>query len=180
MIEKPSEGERIAVMCIGNMLMLDEGLGPRVAEELIKRYEFPEGVDVLDSGTMGMSLLADFKHYDFILVVDAVDNTGEEPGTVVRFSPEDIASYTVMHSAHDIRFIDVLEASELLGYRPVGRCIGVQVENMNPVELTMGLTPAVEAAVPLVIQTVLATLADRDVKGIVCKATGLVVDASGA
>ena len=87
-----NEPERIAVMCIGNTLMLDEGVGPRVAEELLSRFSFPEHVDVLDCGTMGMSLLSVMRRYDVILVVDAVDNTGHPPGTVLNF-PRSIASY---------------------------------------------------------------------------------------
>ncbi|MDR3052894.1 MAG: hydrogenase maturation protease, partial [Coriobacteriales bacterium] len=64
--------ERIAVLCIGNILMLDEGVGPRVAHELLERYSLPDTVEVLDRGTMGMSLLGEFKRFHTILVVDAV------------------------------------------------------------------------------------------------------------
>lgn len=167
-----NEPERIAVMCIGNTLMLDEGVGPRVAEELLSRFSFPEHVDVLDCGTMGMSLLSVMRRYDVILVVDAVDNTGHPPGTVLTFSPEDIASYAQPHSAHDTRFIDVLEAADLIGYRPQGYCLGVQILNMNPAQMTIGLTQPVEKAVPLLVYSVLRFLFDRGV--LICdKATDL-------
>ncbi|NTU89482.1 MAG: hydrogenase maturation protease [Actinobacteria bacterium] len=167
--------EHIAVMCIGNLLLLDEGVGPAVARMLIDTFEFPAGVDVLDSGTMGMSLLGEFRDYDFILTVDAVDGTGEEPGTVFTFLPEDMADNMVMHGAHDTRFIDVLQASALLGFEPVGECIGVQIENMSPENLVIGLTPKVEAALPLVCETVCAKLYARGVRGIIRKDTGVQV-----
>jgi hydrogenase maturation protease len=141
--------------------MLDEGVGPRVAAELLSRYRFPENVEVLERGTMGMALLSDLKRFDVILLVDAVDNTGEAPGTVVTFLPEDIAPYEAFHGAHDTRFIDVLEAAALLEYTPEAHCLGIQVENMSPAEYTIGLTPAVEAAVPFVIECILGFLKQR-------------------
>jgi hydrogenase maturation protease len=144
--------------------MLDEGVGPRVAAELVARYRFPENVEVLDRGTMGMALLSDLKRFDVVLLVDAVDNTDEPPGTVVTYLPQDIAPYEAFHGAHDTRFIDVLEAAALLGYAPEGHCLGVQVQNMAPATCTLGLTLPVEAAIPFVVECVLAFLRQRGVE----------------
>jgi hydrogenase maturation protease len=155
--------QKIAILCIGNILMMDEGAGPRVAKELSAHYAFPENVEVLERGTMGMALLSDLKRFDLILLVDAVDNTGEPPGTVVTFLPEDIAPYEAFHGAHDTRFIDVLEAATLLGYTPEAHCLGVQIENMSPAEYAIGLTPLVEAAIPFLVECVLSFLARHEV-----------------
>lgn len=146
--------------------MKDEGVGCRVADELIERYEFPEGVDVVDSGTMGLTVLGVFREYDFVLVVDAVQGTGLAPGTVVRLSPEDIAPNSVRHSLHDTRFIDVLEAADLIGVRPEAECVGIQVDDMNPDDLTIGLSEAVEGAVETAIDAVLTILAERGITGV--------------
>jgi len=150
--------QQIGILCVGNILMQDEGVGPRVAQELIERYSFPDNVEVLDRGTLGMALLADLKRLDVVLLVDAVDNTGTAPGTVLTYLPEDIAPYEAFHGAHDTRFVDVLEAAALLGYNPQCHCIGVQVQDMNPDEYTIGLTPAVEAAIPFLIQCIISFL----------------------
>ena len=146
---------KVLILCIGNILMLDEGVGPRVAQELCEHHVLPDGVEVLDRGCMGMSLLADLKGADKVLVVDAVDNTGYAPGTVVTFKPADIALYQAFHGAHDTRLTDVLQALELLGCQPEVDCLGVQVENMHPENYCIGLTPAVEAAVPILVQSCL-------------------------
>ncbi|MDR0347081.1 MAG: hydrogenase maturation protease [Coriobacteriales bacterium] len=154
---------RVAILCVGNILMLDEGAAPRVAAELLARYEFPENVEVLDRGTMGMALLADLKRFDVILLVDAVDNTGQPPGTVVTYLPEEIAPYEAFHGAHDTRFIDVLEAAALVGYTPEAHCLGVQVQNMLPSEYAIGLTPPVEAAIPFLVECVIGFLNQRNI-----------------
>lgn len=154
--------ERVLVLGIGNPLMMDEGIGVRVVETLMVGYVFPENVQLLDAGTMGMSILGLFRDCDYMLVVDAMKDTGHEPGTVVRLSAEDIAPNQVMHSLHDLRFIDVLEASEVMGCRPEAECIGVQVADMS--EIRIGLTPDVEAAIPAAVDAVLAVLAERGIR----------------
>lgn len=156
--------ERILILGIGNILMKDEGVGCRVVEELFARYDFPDNVDIEDSGTMGMMILNLLRQYDFVLIVDAVNGTGYPGGSVVRLAPEDIADNQVMHSLHDLRFVDVLQAAELIGIRPEGHVVGIQVEDMEPVELTIGLSEPVEAALDTAIDAVLTVLAERGVK----------------
>jgi hydrogenase maturation protease len=96
--------------------------------------------------------------------VDAVDNTGEAPGTVVTYLPEDIAPYEAFHGAHDARFIDVLEAAALLGITPEAHCLGVQIADMAPAQYTIGLTPSVEAALPFLIECILGFLEQRGIR----------------
>lgn len=159
-----TSARRVLVMGIGNILMKDEGVGCRVAEEMESRFTTPEGVDIIDSGTMGMTILNLFREYDFMVVVDAMQGTSHPPGTVLRLSPEDIAPNQVRHSLHDTRFIDVLEAAELMGCRPEAECVGIQVEDMHPAELTIGLSESVEAAVEVAIDAVLTVLGERGIE----------------
>ena len=138
--------ERVLVLGIGNPLMMDEGIGVRVVETLMATLEFPPNVTLVDAGTMGMSILGLFRDCDYMLVIDAMKDTGEPPGTVVRLSAEELAPNQVMHSLHDARLTDVLEAALLMGLEPEVACIGVQVQNIAQWHLE--LSPVVEAAVP--------------------------------
>ena len=153
--------ERITVLGIGNPLMMDEGVGVRVMEVMMGTLHFPDNVTLIDGGTMGMGILNLFRDCDYLLVIDAVDGTGEPPGTVVRLSAEDLAPNQVKHSMHDMRFVDVLEAAMLMGCRPESDCIGIQIEDMGHVEI--GLTPEVEAAVPAAVAAALEVLAERGI-----------------
>ncbi len=155
--------EKIAIICVGNRLMLDDGIGPAVFDELTEKYSFPEHVSLFDAGCMTMDLLPVVRDHDFLIVVDAVDGTGEKPGTVFRFAPEDIAGHPVMQSLHDLRVIDLLNAASLLGYEARGICFGVQVENMTPATIAEGLTPDVYGALPIAVDSVLAELVRRGV-----------------
>jgi hydrogenase maturation protease len=154
---------RILVLGIGNILMMDEGVGNRIATDLQHNYVFPDDVRVMDAGTMGLGMMHLFRGVEFLLVADAVDGTGHPAGTVVRVSPEDFAPNQVLHSLHDVRLVDVLNAARLIDIMPEADCIGVQVENMSPAELTIGLTGVVEEAVPRAIAAVLYVLEERGV-----------------
>ncbi len=153
--------ERITVMGIGNPLVKDEGVGVRVMETMMSTLSFPDNVTLIDAGTMGMGILNLFQNCDYMLVIDAVDGTGEPAGTVVRMTPEDLAPNQIKHSMHDIRLVDVLEAAMLMGAQPAVDCIGIQVLDMDGVAI--GLTEPVEAAVPDAVAAALLILAEHGV-----------------
>lgn len=150
---------KIAVFCVGNRLMLDDGIGPAVYDELVEHYEIPENVDLHDMGCMTMNLIGKVNEYDFIITVDAVDGTDAEPGTVFRYKPYDIARHgSAMASLHELKLADLFDAAMLLGYECDGICYGMQIENMSPAELTEGLTPKVYDRLPFLAESIVAEL----------------------
>ncbi len=156
--------ERIAVFCVGNRLMLDDGVGPAVFDELAA-YELPENVEVLDVGCMSLAMVGYVERCDYLVTVDAIDGTGEPAGTVFEFAPEDMARHTgAMASLHDLKLVDLFDAAELMGYTARGRCFGMQVANRTPEMVTIGLTPAVFDNLPLLVGTVLADLVRNGVE----------------
>lgn len=151
-----------AVFFVGNRLMLDEGVGPAAYDAIVEGYEVPPEVRLFDVGCMSMDMLPYVESCDVILTVDAVDGTGDAPGTVYRFPPDAMARHCgAMASLHDLRLVDLFDAASLLGYEAEGYCLGMQVDNMAPEEYVVGLTPAVHAALPLLVETVVAELARR-------------------
>lgn len=149
----------VSVLCVGNKLMLDDGLGPAVYEELVERYEFPENVRLYDIGCLSMDMLPVVEASDVVMTVDAVDGTDAEPGTVFRFPPDAMARHSgATASLHDLKLIDLFDAAALLGYSAEGLCLGMQVENPSPAEVTIGFTPKVHAALPLLVETVAGEL----------------------
>lgn len=137
---------RILVLGLGNILLRDEGLGVRLVQRLQARHTFPENVELLDGGTLGLDLLPYLKGVVCLILVDAVD-MGTSPGTVVRWQDEDIpASLSVKMSPHQIGLADLLAAASLTGDLPKR----VVLWGMQPgvIEPGLELTPEVEAAMP--------------------------------
>jgi hydrogenase maturation protease len=154
--------DRILVMGIGNPLMRDEGTGPRVIELLRSGYAFPDNVDVVDAGTMGLMILDLLRGIDHLIVVDAVKDTGHPAGTVLLLSPEDIAGNQVMHSLHDMRLVDVLQNAALLDRAPQTIVVGVQIERIE--EWVLELSAPVEEALPVAVLAVLDQLKELGIE----------------
>ena len=151
---------KIAVFCVGNRLHLDDGVGPAVYDEVLKRFDVPEEVELFDLGVLTMDMINYIDTCDAVITVDAVEHSGEPVGTVLRGTPEELAPAQGANlSLHDLRLKDLFDAAVLLGYDAEGICLGMQVENTEPEMLTEDLTPAVRAALPLFVETLAAEVA---------------------
>jgi len=144
-------------MGVGNPLMRDDGVGPRVVELLRSAYSFPENVDVVDAGTMSFMILDLLRGIDHLVLVDAVQNTEHPVGTVVVLTPEEMAPNEVLHSMHDTGIVDVLQAAALMGGAPETIAIGVQIDSIE--EWVLELSEPVAEAVPVAAAAVIDTLA---------------------
>ncbi|MDZ4170358.1 MAG: hydrogenase maturation protease [Coriobacteriia bacterium] len=153
--------QRILVMGVGNPLMRDEGIGPRVAELLMTTYDFPEHVEIADAGTMGYSILNMFTGFDHLIIVDAMRDSGHPAGTVLVLTPEALANGQVMHSLHDTRLVDVLGAAALIDRAPETICVVMQIEEI--VEWVLELSAPCEGALPLAAGAVLDRLRELGV-----------------
>jgi hydrogenase maturation protease len=149
--------ERILVLGVGNPLMRDDGVGPRVVELLLAGYRFPDNVEVVDAGTMSYMILDMLRDIDQLIIIDAVRETGFPAGTVTKMTPEEIAPNQMPHSMHDIALVNVLQAAELMGNAPPAVAIAIQIDTIE--EWVLELSPECEAAVPIAAAAVLDELA---------------------
>lgn len=149
----------ILVIGLGNPLRGDDGIGPRVVEELIRRG-LPEGVTALDGGTGGLDLLQVLEGWERVVVIDAADvgrERGREilPGQFVRFTPDQawLAQAADRFSLHYAGLSEVLALANALG-RALPRMV---IFGVQPAEVGWGegLSPAVEAALPALTDAVL-------------------------
>ena len=90
----PDPSRTAAVFFVGNRLMLDDGVGPAAYDEIVAAYDIPDNVTLLDVGCMALDMLSYVDRCDLILTVDAVDGTGDAPGTVYRFEPDAMARHS--------------------------------------------------------------------------------------
>ena len=120
----------------------------------------PDNVVLYDIGCLSMDMLPVVDEFDVVITVDAVDGTDKEPGTVFRFQPDDMARHSgATASLHDLKLVDLVDAAQLLGFSAEGLCLGMQVENSSPDRATVGLTPKVYDALPLLVDVVAGELA---------------------
>ena len=129
------------VLGIGNVILTDEGFGVRVVEYLDAHYEFPENVQLVDGGTLGIELTQYVTGTKRLLVIDSI-NGGAEPGTVFRFEDDEVmAHFQDKLSAHEVGIQDVLALLSVTGKKiPHVVVIGAQPYDLGAgVELSAGM-----------------------------------------
>jgi len=152
--------DTILVLGVGNTLLSDEGAGVRAVEALDGRPELGVlGLSLIDGGTIGLSLLVEMEDAGALIVVDA-GRIGAAPGTVKTFLGAEMDEF-LRHrgrNPHDISLDDLMDGLRLRDAVPDRRALVV----VEPESITVGdiLTPAVAAAVPAVVDAVLAIAAD--------------------
>ena len=154
-LERP---RKAALFFVGNQLMLDDGIGHAAYEELPRVFKLSENVDLFDVGCMTMDMINYVRDYDFLMTIDAVEDSGQPAGTVFRYAPSDVDRVGMMASLHDLKLANLFDAADLLGYSSDGICLGMQVENAEPDQYMIGLTEPCAAALPLLIETIAAEL----------------------
>jgi hydrogenase maturation protease len=128
---------------LGNILLGDEGVGVRVVEELQRSGGLP-GVDLVDGGTAGFSLLPYFDGAGLVVIVDAAAD-GSPLGTVTLARPAFAAEHPAALVPHDIGLKNILDAVALADERPDVILVTVSVAEADRASLE--LSPAVSRAV---------------------------------
>jgi hydrogenase maturation protease len=145
------------VLGLGNILLSDEGVGVRVVERLLEQYDFPEGVRVMDGGTLGLDLLPYVEDASRLLVVDAVQ-ARVPSGTLVRMMGDEIPVFLDASkvSPHQEGLQDLLAVAALKGYLPREVIFwGVQIESLG---VGLDLSDVVAGQVDPLVGEVLAEL----------------------
>ena len=146
----------ITVLGVGNVILRDEGFGVRVVEYLDAHYDFPERVQLVDGGTLGIELTQYLTGTKKLLVIDSI-NGGAEPGTTFRFAEYEVmAHFQDKLSAHEVGIQDVLALLSVTGRKiPHVVVIGAQ-----PCDLGAGvdLSPRMRELLPQMAENALREL----------------------
>lgn len=144
----------LLVLGLGNLLCEDDGVGVAAVARIQKRFEAPAGVEVLDGGTLGLALLPRLQEARKVILVDAIA-ADAPPGSPVRLEGEEVA-HAVMHrlSPHQVGVADLLDGARILGDAPE-RIVLLGVVPAS-FELSIERTPEVEAAIPDLVNRVVA------------------------
>jgi hydrogenase maturation protease len=132
-------------------------VGVQAVAALREGYVFPENVDLIDGGTMGLDLLPFIEGSDRLLIIDAVDFS-DRPGTVGVIEGRDIKAFLdTKLSVHQIGLPDMLFAAAITGIIPPEMClVGIQP---GIIETSLQMTESVQENFQALIDVVLARLA---------------------
>ncbi len=146
---------RTVVIGLGNPLMGDDGVGLAVLGRLRDEWRL-DGVELVDGGTWGLSLLPEIEDAERLVLVDAIA-AHCSPGDIIELSRERLPVYLSRKlSPHQVDIKDALALAEWRGRLPSEIvAIGVQP---GVVELGTELSDAVAPQLGRLVLTVVAQL----------------------
>ncbi|MGA3103100.1 MAG: hydrogenase maturation protease [Terriglobales bacterium] len=147
--------KKILIGGIGNVLLGDDGVGPYVARLLEARYEFDEGVEVIDLGTPALDLIDRLSGRDAVILIDSV-NAEADAGTLIPYRKADIMRQrpAVRMDPHAPALVDALLSAELFGVAPADvLLVGIKAESLEPgCRLSKPVNAALERAIAEVLR----------------------------
>ena len=138
-----SSERALLILGLGNVLCSDDGLGITILSRLDRDYVAPPGVELMDGGTLGLSLLPELESSPRVILIDAV-NENAPPGTFVRLEGTDVLpAVRERLSPHQIGVADLMDAMRLRRTTP--RQIVLLGLVPKSLEMGIGCTPPVLA-----------------------------------
>lgn len=139
--------ENILVLGIGNRLMMDDGMGIYVVDELLKQNDREDIQYIIGESDIDFCL-EHIENASFVLIVDAIYGN-KEPGEVSMYPLENILERQALDiSPHNIHLFQVLylQREKVKGY-----LIGIE-----PVEIRfhLGMSPEIQQKWPVIVQSV--------------------------
>ena len=139
--------QKILILGVGNLLLRDDGFGVHLINSL-KDTALPGNVQLLEAGTVSHQLIPLLHEIDHLIVIDVVE-AGDAPGSLFRFSPDDMRfPIEQKASLHQISLVDVLNMAALTGTKPKTVIIGVQPKDVS--SWSMELSDELIAVIPRV------------------------------
>ena len=157
---------KTAVIGLGNYLLADEGAGLHTLKLLAEKCQRDSisGVDLIEGGTLGMSILHQFAERRKIIFIDA-GNCGIKPGDYSRFTPEDVLSRKKQPgiSLHEFDLIGILAMAKKLNLASNIELVVYCIQAAE-IKMSLQLSPAVQKSLPGLVQDIYQEVTSRGVK----------------
>lgn len=139
---------------IGNPILQDDGVGPRLIREL---RSLVTGADITleDTSLSGVDLMEILAGFDRAIIIDAI-KSGGKPGQVYRLTLNDLGTEPRdAFSEHNMSLFQSIELGKKLKLHMPKDVVIIAVEAENVSDFGETLTPEVEKAIPVAIQRVI-------------------------
>jgi len=147
---------KTAIIGIGNILFMDEGIGVYASKFLEQNYRFGDNVEIIDGGTLGFKLMNYYQTYDKVVILDTV-SIEDEPGSIYNL-PSDVllGLGEYRKTAHEVEVVEMLEICSMLESIAKVNIVGIVPEDIESVGI--GLTKRMKESFDSFIKTTLDEL----------------------
>lgn len=150
------------VLGLGNPILTDDGVGIHVVRA-VQAAGTPDGTVCVEASVGGLRLLDVLADSDRVILIDAIQTRGGEPGEIHRLVLEEVQASLHSGSTHDLSLPGALALGRQLGMKlPADDGLIILAVEVADV-LTFGetCTPAVAEAIPRAAQMVLDELGSK-------------------
>lgn len=121
--------DNIIILGIGCTLFADQGFGVTVIRALKDRYDFPDHVELVDGGLLGVAMTGTLARADHLIAVDAFQNGGR-PGDTYRLEGQQILQrMTEKNQVQHVEFLEALAHCQALDDPPEAVMLGMEPED---------------------------------------------------
>lgn len=132
------------VLGIGNDIMGDDAVGLRAARMLREKWPM---ADIQESYSLGLDLLDVLEGHSCALLLDSIVTYAYTPGTILEIHEAELRQHGRI-SPHHAGIAESLEVAKILQIPLPLKLTVLAMEVSDPFHFRVGMSPAVEAALP--------------------------------
>ncbi len=153
--------KNLAILGVGNILELDDGIAIYATLYLGKNYTFEPEIDIINGGVEGINLLNLFMDYKEIIILDAIE-IEDEIGSIYHIPAHELTGYGLNSGgAHEIGVLQCFDILELMGKEiPKSSVLGIIPAK---IDVEINLTPQMREKFHTYIQTLVKILKDKEI-----------------
>ena len=149
--------KKTLVIGIGNEILSDDGIGPRLVRSLSEMIDDPD-VNFTTAFCGGLEIMENIRGYGKAVIIDAIHTVNGKPGDVYYFTPSDFMETSNLSNLHDVNFITALHLGNILELNLPSELSIVAVEITEDRVFSEKFTPALEIQYPEILKEVSALI----------------------
>jgi hydrogenase maturation protease len=135
------------ILGMGNDILKDDGIGPRLLNDLAPNFENPEiQCEIVCCG--GLEIMEIIKSFDKVIFIDAIHTKDGKPGDIYYFKPSDFQETLHLSNLHDVGFLTALSLGNSLDMHLPADLHIIAVEIIEDMEFGEELTPELKGKYP--------------------------------
>jgi len=149
--------QKVLVLGIGNDILSDDGIGPRIVQQLEK--EFVPSLFTFQTATVGgLEILEMISGYNEVIFIDAIKTRGGVPGTIYQLTPENFSETLHLTNLHDINFLNALKLGNTLQMELPEKVRILAIEIVEDLEFSEEFSPEIRKKYPAILEEVRSCL----------------------
>jgi len=156
----PNHSNSSLILGIGNEILTDDGIGPRLVHDIEKNFAGSE-VDFETCSLGGLDVMEIIKAYDQVIIIDAIRTRDGIPGDLYKFEPDDFKETLHLSNFHDVNFLTALELGNFLDMNMPSDITILAIEIVEDLEFSTEFTPEVGRRYPFIREEIISFIGEK-------------------